>query len=84
VKITNILTTSFKHISRIFTRFKGLNMEGEYYWNFAYGANLSMKAIKRRRLNPLEVVPCVLKGYELSFDMIGVTYIEPAFGTLRF
>ena len=53
-------------------------------WNFAFGANLSRRILTgRRRIEPLESMPAVVYGWELSFDYQGLPFLEPGFGTLR-
>jgi hypothetical protein len=53
-------------------------------WNFAFGANLSRRVLTgRRRIEPLESLPAVVFGWELSFDYRGLPFLEPGFGTLR-
>ncbi|KAJ2387847.1 hypothetical protein H4S02_003158 [Coemansia sp. RSA 2611] len=36
----------------------------------------------RRKVYPAKAVPVVIQDYELTFDMRGVPYIEPGFGTI--
>lgn len=43
-----------------------------YYWNFAFGANMSRdKLEKSRKIKPLESIPGVLPGWRLSFSHRG-------------
>ena len=53
-------------------------------WNFAFGANLSEKILTgRRKIQPIVSFPASVRGWELSFDMRGLPFLEPGFGTLR-
>lgn len=50
----------------------GLGSYTEGVWNFAYGANVSLrKVVHSRKLTPLESVPGFLKGYKMSFNNQG-------------
>jgi hypothetical protein len=53
-------------------------------WYFAFGSNLSALSFRKRRgIQPLEWTPVILKGWELTFDLPGFPYIEPAFANLK-
>lgn len=52
-------------------------------WNFAYGSNLNEGVRSRRQLSPCSLVPAQVHGWELTFDLRAVPYLEPAFATLR-
>lgn len=51
-------------------------------WNFAYGSNLDYGTRERRGLQPHRLVPARVHGWELTFGLQGVPYIEPAFAAL--
>lgn len=52
-------------------------------WNFAYGSNMEEGTRRRRGLEPLQMLPGMVKGWELTFSLPGVPYLEPAFAALR-
>ncbi|KAJ1789820.1 hypothetical protein LPJ59_005272 [Coemansia sp. RSA 2399] len=55
----------------------------ETLWYLGYGANMSSKVLSgRRQVFPKESCPVVVQGYQLTFDMAGLPYWEPGFGTL--
>jgi hypothetical protein len=57
-------------------------MSETYY--FAYGANMSRRVfVERRGIRPLSVEPVRLDGWELSFALRGVPFVEPAWATIR-
>lgn len=52
-------------------------------WNFAYGSNLHPEIRERRRgLRPSAVLPAVLPGWRLAFDLPGVPLVEPAMASI--
>ncbi|KAJ1899416.1 hypothetical protein LPJ66_002120 [Kickxella alabastrina] len=52
-------------------------------WYLGYGANMSSKVLSgRRQVFPVESHPVVVPGYQLTFDMVGLPYWEPGFGTI--
>ncbi|KAJ2544304.1 hypothetical protein EV175_005904 [Coemansia sp. RSA 1933] len=56
----------------------------ETLWYLGYGANMSSKVLSgRRQVFPKESCPVVVHGYQLTFDMAGLPYWEPGFGTLK-
>ncbi len=56
----------------------------EYVYNFAYGANMHPSVLSgRRKIQPLESIPGVLEGWQLTFDLGGVPGIEPCFGNIK-
>lgn len=52
-------------------------------WNFAYGANLNAQTVKRRRLEPLEIVPAVLRDHKLVFNHGGFAFFEETFANVE-
>lgn len=54
-----------------------------FVWNFAIGSNINMKTLKRRGIEPLEVVNAVVYDYRLAFDVNGIPWVEPAFASIR-
>ncbi|KAI9506143.1 hypothetical protein BX070DRAFT_232298 [Coemansia spiralis] len=58
--------------------------EEEKVWYLGYGSNMSSKVLSgRRQVFPVESLPVVVKGYQLTFDMAGLPYWEPGFGTIQ-
>lgn len=56
----------------------------EYVYNFAYGSNMHPNVLSgRRKIHPLESIPGVLEGWQLTFDLNGVPGIEPCFGNIK-
>lgn len=56
----------------------------EYVYNFAYGANLHPDTLSgRRKIRPLESIPGVLEGWQLTFDLRGIPAVEPCFGNIK-
>ncbi|KAJ2617580.1 hypothetical protein EV177_000495 [Coemansia sp. RSA 1804] len=56
----------------------------EMLWYLGYGSNMSSKVLSgRRQVFPKESCPVVVEGYQLTFDMAGLPYWEPGFGTLQ-
>ncbi|KAJ2779178.1 hypothetical protein H4R18_004157 [Coemansia javaensis] len=54
---------------------------GGWMW---YGSNMSSRVLSgRRRVFPAKAVPVVVPGYQLTFDMAGLPYWEPGFGTIQ-
>ncbi|KAJ1844302.1 hypothetical protein LPJ73_005212, partial [Coemansia sp. RSA 2703] len=48
-----------------------------------YGSNMSSKVLSgRRQVYPTKSLPVVVPGYQLTFDMVGIPYFEPGFGTI--
>ena len=53
-------------------------------YNFAYGANMHPNALTRRRkIQPLESIPGVLEGWQLTFNLRGIPGVEPCFGNIK-
>lgn len=51
---------------------------------FAYGSNINPSTFQGvRNMKPTASVPCVLRDYELVFNVPGVPYVEPAFASVR-
>ncbi len=56
----------------------------EYVYNFAYGSNMHPNVLSgRRKLQPIESIPGVLEGWQLTFDLRGVPGVEPCFGNIK-
>lgn len=56
----------------------------EYVYNFAYGSNMHPKVLTgRRKIPPIESIPGVLEGWQLTFDLKGIPAIEPGFGNIK-
>lgn len=56
----------------------------EHVYNFAYGSNMCPTVLSgRRRIRPLESIPGVLEGWQLTFDLRGVPGVEPCFGNIK-
>ena len=51
-------------------------------WNFAFGANLSSKTLRRRKLQPRVSVRAELPGWCYSTCYRGLPYMEPSFATI--
>jgi hypothetical protein len=49
---------------------------------FCYGSNLNPSTFDGvRGMRPTSSTPCVLRGFELAFNVPGVPYVEPAFAS---
>ena len=56
----------------------------DYVYNFAYGSNMEPNVLTgRRKIQPIESIPGVLEGWQLTFDLRGIPGIEPCFGNIR-
>ncbi|CAF0885178.1 unnamed protein product [Didymodactylos carnosus] len=56
----------------------------EYVYNFAYGANMYPNVLSgRRKIHPIESIPGILKGWQLTFDLGGIPAVEPCFGNIK-
>lgn len=56
----------------------------EHVYNFAYGSNMCPKILSgRRKIHPLESIPGVLEGWQLTFDLRGIPGVEPCFGNIK-
>ncbi len=52
-------------------------------WNFAYGSNMHPeRRLSRAGLRPLEVVPAILRGWRLCFNIPGVPLLEPSMASI--
>ncbi len=52
-------------------------------WNFAYGSNMHpARRVSRAGLQPREVVPAILRGWRLCFNIPGVPLLEPAMASI--
>ena len=53
-------------------------------WNFAYGSNMNDGVLKQRRgIKTAASRPGVLREYALTFDLAGIPFQEPGFGTVE-
>ncbi|KAJ2488686.1 hypothetical protein IWW37_004590 [Coemansia sp. RSA 2050] len=53
-------------------------------WYLGYGSNMSSKVLSgRRQVFPVESCPVTVHDYQLTFDMAGLPYWEPGFGTIK-
>ncbi|CAF2854280.1 unnamed protein product [Rotaria sp. Silwood2] len=56
----------------------------EYVYNFAYGSNMHPNVLTgRRKIHPVESIPGVLEGWQLTFDFRGIPAVEPCFGNIK-
>ncbi|CAF3026133.1 unnamed protein product [Rotaria socialis] len=56
----------------------------EYVYNFAYGSNMHPDTLTRRRkIQPIESIPGILEGWQLTFDLRGIPGVEPCFGNIK-
>lgn len=56
----------------------------DYVYNFAYGSNMHPNVLTgRRKIKPIESIPGVLEGWQLTFDLRGIPAIEPCFGNIK-
>jgi len=60
-----------------------IDVKSKTLWYFAFGSNLSPAVFEaRRKIDPLQAWPAVVKGYELVFDLPGFPPFEPSFANL--
>ncbi|GLI64460.1 hypothetical protein VaNZ11_007732 [Volvox africanus] len=53
-------------------------------WYFAYGSNMNPNTLTgRRKVVPRESRPASLRGWKLSFRMLGIPFLEPGFATVE-
>lgn len=52
-------------------------------WNFAFGSNLDVGTRNRRGLRTFQLAPACAWGWELTFSLQALPYIEPAFAALQ-
>jgi len=56
----------------------------DFVYNFAYGSNMSPRVLSgRRKIHPIESIPGVLEGWQLTFDLRGIPGVEPCFGNIK-
>lgn len=56
----------------------------KYVYNFAFGANMFPRVLTgRRKIQPVESIPGVLEGWQLTFDLRGIPALEPCFGNIK-
>ncbi|KAG0235974.1 hypothetical protein BGW42_004429 [Actinomortierella wolfii] len=52
-------------------------------WYLAYGSNMDPKVLTgRRQVKPIESIPVKVPDYWLSFDIAGLPFVEPCFGSI--
>ena len=70
-----------KDVNQLKTRYIGKTE----VWKFGYGSNMSQDFLRRKKnLNPLDSVQCVLQGFEIFFpEGKGIDFVEPSFATIR-
>lgn len=56
---------------------------GERVWYFAFGANMSSRALSMRRVQPLRREAAALADYRLTFGERGLPLLEPAFASIE-
>jgi len=60
----------------------GFPIRTKFY--FAYGSNLLSDVFtKRRGIDPLQTLPCTMRGYTLTFDLPAMPMLEPAMANVR-
>ena len=52
-------------------------------WYFAYGSNMRSSVMAKRSLKPLATERFVVPTHELTFDVFGVPYSEPAMASIK-
>jgi hypothetical protein len=53
-------------------------------WYLSYGSNMNPLVLtERRKVYPVESIPCSVPGYSLNFDCQGIPYFEPAFASIE-
>ena len=58
--------------------------KGDALWYLGYGANMNPKSLsEQRKVYPFQSIPCTVPNYELCFTVPGMTFMEPAFGSIR-
>lgn len=56
----------------------------DHVYNFAYGSNMLPRVLTgRRKIHPIESIPGVLEGWQLTFDLRGIPGVEPCFGNIK-
>jgi hypothetical protein len=56
----------------------------DYVYNFAYGSNMYPNVLTgRRKIHPIESIPGVFEGWQLTFDLRGIPAVEPCFGNIK-
>ncbi|CAF4250264.1 unnamed protein product [Adineta steineri] len=56
----------------------------DFVYNFSYGANMFPNVLTgRRKIHPIESIPGVLEGWQLTFDLRGIPALEPCFGNIK-
>jgi hypothetical protein len=56
----------------------------EVVWNFSFGSNMNPIAlIERRKIQPIESVPCSVTGWKLTFNYGAMPFLEPGMGTVE-
>ena len=58
--------------------------DGQPVWYFGYGSNLDNSTfLGRRQIKPLAQHRLVVPGWRLNFEIPGLPYVEPGFGSIR-
>lgn len=53
------------------------------YWYFGYGSNLNSETfLVKRGIRPLQHKRMLIPGWKLNFEIRGIPYLEPAFGSI--
>ena len=56
----------------------------DFVYNFAYGSNMYPTVLSgRRKIHPIESIPGILEGWQLTFDLRGLPAVEPCFGNIK-
>jgi hypothetical protein len=56
----------------------------EKIWYLSYGSNMNPVVLsERRKVYPIQSLPCTVPGYELNFNYRGVPYFEPSFASIH-
>lgn len=55
----------------------------ELFWYFGYGSNLNDETfLVRRGIKPIRQIRLLVPGWRLNFQIAGIPYIEPGFGSI--
>lgn len=56
----------------------------QLYWYFGYGSNLNSETfLGRRGIQPFKHMRMLVPGWRLTFDIAGIPYAEPGFGSIE-
>lgn len=57
--------------------------KAELYWYFGYGSNLNSETfLVKRGIKPLQHQRMIVPGWRLNFEISGIPYLEPGFGSI--